>query len=233
MTNQYKGVFNPVPAEIFQNSHYACSESGGSQLCASTIRDTTYIAWTWDKLSKWDEPGKPTTVTVPYTLSYVDSVYTVSEDWMYAPLIQLRWKATDTPLDATESPSQPTPTDESPGSPDSFTATNETASASSSSGGLSTGAKAGAGVGAGLGGLLLLGTLAWFLTGYRRRRLAEAREARASDLPVKETTTTAGPPPMQNFGNGDMIPATQQQQPGSWRDSNGAFHQARMSGQQG
>lgn len=140
---------------------------------------------------------------------------------MYAPMIQMRWKAADTPLEAPESPSQPTPTDESPGS----------------SGGVSTGAKAGAGVGAGLGGLLLLGALAWFLTGYRRRRLAEAREARASDLPVKETTTTttkAGPPPMQNFGNGDVVSAAQQpQQPGAWRDSNGAFHQARMSGQQG
>lgn len=189
------------------------------------VRDTSYIASTYTSAyGEWNGPNQYSEISLPYTYTTKTSVITVSENWMYAPLFQLRWKSTDRPPDAPGDPSQPTATDGSLG--------NSTVGASSPSRALSTGAKAGVGVGVGLAGLLLLGALAWFLTKYRRRRLADAREARASDLPVKETTAraTAGPPPMPGLQHGDL---GSPQQPGSWRDSIGAFHQAPTPGKQG
>lgn len=148
-----------APADVPNNSSFTCTVQGAYQECHSIIRETSYVASTYADLANWTGSSGTVTITPPTSLLYSlgksssTTTTTVTQNTIVAPFIQPRWKATDTPLDTSQSPSQPPPTDASPTSPDSPIPATD---APSPSPGLSTAAKAGVGVGAGLGSQLLL-----------------------------------------------------------------------------
>ena len=125
------------------------------------------VASTYAAASYWFGSSQTVTITLPTSLRTT----TVTEHVVLAPMVQLRWKATNTRPDALGSSSPPTPTEGSSASPSASAATD----APSPSGRLSTGAKAGVGAGVGVGGLLLLARWLACVAQYELEWVAKVR----------------------------------------------------------
>ncbi|OTB03196.1 hypothetical protein M426DRAFT_12783 [Hypoxylon sp. CI-4A] len=140
-------------------SSFVCGISDGIPTCINTARASSGFAMTCVSTGSAFEPQ-----TIPTTITSGTEEITINSRTLYAPLIQINWKATDRTSTSSYSAPSEAPSETSTADP-------------SQQNSLSTGAKTGIGIGVGVAVLALVGVLSWLLVRYRRSRQSGNNES--------------------------------------------------------